>query len=147
MAGGGIGRRARIGGDFPADDRQRVIDFLARLRSIIDRKFEDRLASPRRLDDATHMLGWKNGRRLQIHLAVLRLYQRDRNRILPALRAPIDGIDRPFIEKILRFELVGFARTVLPGIRPQVAEAHPAFTVVEFGNLSEFQLVAFADIA
>ena len=71
---------ALIGGEFTADDGQRVINLFAGIRSVENRKVENGLAGPRGLDNPQHMLCREHDRRIQINDLLFRLDQIDGGR-------------------------------------------------------------------
>src|SRR5262245_22416425 len=136
-----------LGPNLAADDGERVVDLLTAFRAIIDRQFEDALVVARRLENLPHMLGREDDGRLKVERLVLRLRQRDRDGVLPALGPPVDRVDELLIEVVLRGELIGLGSAVLPSGRSQVAQRDLAFAIVELRDLTELELVAVAHVA
>src|SRR5499427_10233543 len=146
FARGGIVRDA-LGRNLGTDDGERVVDFLALLRAVVDGKLQNVFAFARSRDDPPHVLGRKDHAHLEVERLGHRLVEGNRDLVALAFGCPIDGIEQRLIEIVLRFEDELLGRVVFPGGRTQVAERDLALAVVEFRHLTELQGITLAGIA
>ena len=138
---------ALIGGELAADHGQRVVDLVAGVRSVKDRKIENGLAGARRRNHPHHVLGREYHRGVDIEHLVLRLRQIDRGRGGAVLGMAVDGIDEVLVKKVFRREFEALGVAAFPGRRAQIAGGYLAFAGIKFGDLAEFQRIAIAGIA
>jgi hypothetical protein len=133
--------------DLVADHGERVEHLISGLRTVIDRKVQDGLASSGSLDHTHHVLGRKDHTGGKTETFLLRLFQRHRSLGCLAFGAAVHRIDQVFVDKVLRGEFEIFGVGSFPGRRPQIASGNFAFTAVEFRHLPKFERIALAGAA
>src|SRR5690242_12491743 len=133
--------------DLVTDDGERIEDFVARLRTVIDRKIQHTLAGARGLDHAHHMFGRKHNAGSKAQTFWLRLLERHGRLGRLAYRAAVHRIDQIFVDKILRREFETLGIGAFPRRRAQVACGHPALAAIELRDLPEFERIALAGVA